>query len=127
MHRLAQDLVALHGGNGVILEDVVAEILAIGGRIALGNIERPNTPLQQPLEVRLANRLFPLPIPGARVRLPPLPQATWLPWKPCCRIAGWPPTLSIGWNSGRKNPVKSRPVVVGNGPHVASPSPSRSC
>jgi hypothetical protein len=35
-----------------------------------------------------------------------LPLATRLPWKLCCRIAGWPLILSIGWNSGKKNPVK---------------------
>ena len=28
--------------------------------------------------------------------------ATRLPWKLCCRIAGWPPILSIGWSSGKE-------------------------
>ncbi len=28
-----------------------------------------------------------------------------------CRIAGWPPTLGIAWSSGRKNPVRPRPVA----------------
>jgi hypothetical protein len=55
----------------------------------------------------------------------PSPPATRLPWKLCCRIAGWLLILSIGWNSGKKNPVKPRLVAAGNGPLVGSPSPSR--
>ena len=55
----------------------------------------------------------------------PSPQAIWLPWKLCCRIAGWPLILSIGWNSGKKNPVKPRPVAVENGPRARLPSRSR--
>jgi hypothetical protein len=47
------------------------------------------------------------------------------PWKPCYRIASWPPIPSTGWNSGKKNPVKPKPAAVGSGPLVGSQSPNR--
>ena len=58
-------------------------------------------------------------------RIAAIAPATRLPWKPCCRIAGLPPIPSTGWSSGKKNPVKPRPVAAGNGPHVGLPSPNR--
>ncbi len=61
------------------------------------------------------------------VGLRPSPLATRLPWRPCCRIAGWLPTPSIAWSSGRKNPAKPKPDEDASGPHVGLPSPSRSC
>ena len=45
----------------------------------------------------------------------------------CCRIAGWPPILSTGLSSGKKNPAKLRPVAVGSGLHVGLLSPNRRC
>ena len=33
----------------------------------------------------------------------------------CCRIAGWPPILSTGLSSGRKNPARLRPAADENG------------
>ena len=35
-----------------------------------------------------------------------------------CVVIRLPPIPSIGWSSGKKNPVKPMPVVAGNGPHV---------
>jgi hypothetical protein len=54
-----------------------------------------------------------------------LPLATPPPWKLCCRIAGWPPILSIGWSSGKKNPAKLKPDAAENGLHVGSSSLNR--
>ena len=58
-------------------------------------------------------------------RIAAIAPATRLPWRPYCRIAGWPPIPSIGWSSGKKNPVKPRPAAAGNGPHAGSPPPNR--
>ena len=66
-------------------------------------------------------------LPTCCVGLRPSPLATRLPWRPCCRIAGWLPTPSIAWSSGRKNPAKPKPDEDASGPHVGLPSPSRSC
>jgi hypothetical protein len=40
--------------------------------------------------------------------------------KPCYRIAGWPPILSISLTSGKKNPAKPRPAAVASGPLAVS-------
>jgi hypothetical protein len=32
---------------------------------------------------------------------------------------------STGWSSGKRNPVKRKPVAAGNGPCVAPPSPRK--
>jgi hypothetical protein len=47
-------------------------------------------------------------------RQKPAPAAR-LPWKHCYLIAGSLPIPSIGWSSGKRNRVKPRPAVAGNG------------
>ena len=59
---LAQHLVTLQRRDVVVLEEAVAEILAIAGRVVLANIERMNAALQQALDVGLGDRVLPIPI-----------------------------------------------------------------
>jgi hypothetical protein len=66
--------------------------------------------------------LAPAPFHAWTRRLRPSPLATRLPLKPSCLTAGWPPILSTGLNSGKKNPVKPKPVAAGNELLVGLPS-----
>jgi len=105
--------------------DPVVEERPLPAIAALRHMVR-QTGNNQPCQSRRARRLPGFsPFVNSSVLCPPScprpsPLATRLPWKPCCRIAGLPYILSIGWNSGKKIPRGAGPS-----PPKAGRSPRR--